>query len=356
VRPKLRELVRELGRELGADIGDAREAVFEQLSQADAVRQIPAGADGGAFIRGFAQWVLDYKADAKGLGFPFDRPYLDFHDRALKAGRAINTFLANPPADKKAARLLRRMQRHLKPVTAEVPFRQVTKRLRQREELFDELRDVLRAASILQENETAEDLIKMRDGLDAFEKSLRQRRPARGPAQDTREAIDVILDHIETHRPNLFGHDIQLPKIAGGGVRLVARTNNLSENTFGTFKHGERERTGFKNLGHVLETIPAEALLATNLRDDDYVSILCGAIDKLPRAFAELDRKERESRLQNEAPQNTENELAPILSSSSLSKEDRRIVRTKEMNRFINDAAKPKRRRSPPSRLNPTGS
>ena len=356
VRPKLRELVRELGRELGADIKDARDAVFEQLSQADSVPQIPAGADGIAFIRGFAQWVLDYKADAKGLGFPFDRPYLDFHDRALKAAQAIDTFLANPPADKKARRLLRRMQRYLKPVAAEVPFRQVTKRLRQRAALFDELRDVLRAASTLQEIETAEDLDEMRDGLDVFEKALRERRPARGPAQDIREAIDIILDHIETHGPNLFGHDIQLPKTAGGGVRLVARTNNLSENTFGTFKHGERERTGFKNLGHVLETMPSEALLVQNLLKDDYVAILCGAIDKLPAAFAELDRKKRESRLQNEAPPSSENNPAPILSTSALSREDRRVVRTKEMNRFINDAANPKRRRSTPSAQNPTGS
>lgn len=356
VRPKLRELVRDLGRDLGAGIADARDAVFEQLSQADSARQVPAGEDGVAFIRGIAQWVLDYKTDAKGLGFPFDRPYLDFHDRALKAGRAIDTFLAEPPADKKAARLLRRMKRHLDPVAAEVPFRQVTKRLRQRAELFDELRGVLRAASNLQENESPEDLIEMRDGLDTFEKSLRQRRPARGPAQDNREAIDIILDHIETHGPNLFGHDIQLPENAGGGVRLVARTNNLSENTFGTFKHGERERTGFKNLGHVLETMPAEALLATNLQDDDYVSILCDTIDKLPRAFAELDRKEREAQLRNEAPPTAENNPAPILSNSSLSKEDRRIVRTEKMNRFINDAANPKARRSPPSALNPTGS
>ena len=169
--------------------------------------------------------------------------------------------------------------------------------LRQRAKLFDELRDVLRAASAVQENETPEDLDEMRDGLDAFKEALRQRRPARGPAQDIREAIDVILEHIETHGPNLFGHDIQLPQIAGGGVRLVSRTNNLSENTFGTFKHGERERTGFKNLGYVLETMPAEALLVQNLLDDDYVAVLCGSIDKLPAAYGGPQNLDQELRL-----------------------------------------------------------
>jgi len=94
---------------------------------------------------------------------------------------------------------------------------------------------------------------------------FKHKRVARGPAKDTREAIDTLLAHIETHKESLFGHAIRLPESAGGGVRLVSRTNYLSENGFGAFKHGERVRTGYKNLGHVLETLPAEALLARNL-------------------------------------------------------------------------------------------
>lgn len=107
---------------------------------------------------------------------------------------------------------------------------------------------------------------------------LEERRPTRGPAQDTREAIDLILEHIETHGDNLWGHAIPLPESAGSGIRLVARTNYLSENFFGELKHDERRRSGFKNLGYVLEHMPAEAALVRNLLRDDYVATVCGSL------------------------------------------------------------------------------
>ena len=358
VRPNLRALVRELGRELGADIEGARQTVLEQLSQSDTSQRIASGRDGLAFIRSFAQWILDYKADATGLNFPFDRPYLDLYDRAVTARRATDTFLATLPDDKKIARILTRLRRYLDPVASEVPFRQVTLRLRRRAALFDELRGVLRIVATLPENETAEDLDQMRTELDDFVASLRDSKPARGPAQDTREAIDTVLAHIETHGNSLFGHAIRLSESAGGGVRLVPRTNYLSENGFGAFKHGERVRTGYKNLGYVLETLPAEALLARNLQHQDYVSIVCGSLEKLPDSFAELDRKDRVAKQRGEPIEDPEDGLASILqaATASLVKEDRRIVRTDEMNRCIAAAASKKRPRLPRSALNPTGS
>ena len=106
------------------------------------------------------------------------------------------------------------------------------------------------------------------------------------------EAIDLILEHIETHGDNLWGHAIPLPESAGGGIRLVSRTNYLSENFFGALKHDERRRSGYKNLGHVLENLPAEATLVRNLEHDDYVTTLCDSLDGLAAAFARLDRQE----------------------------------------------------------------
>jgi hypothetical protein len=358
VRPNLRALVRELGRELGAELEGARQAVLERLSQADPSQPIASGRDGLAFVRNLAQWILDYKADATGLDFPFDRPYLDLYDRAVTARRATDTFLQTPPDDKKVARVLTRLGRYLDPVASLLPFRQVTLRLRRRAALFDEMRGVLRIVAALPENETAEDLDEMRTALDDFQASLRNSRPARGPAKDSREAIDTILAHIETHKESLFGHAIRLPESAGGGLRLVSRTNYLSENGFGAFKHGERVRTGYKNLGHVLETLPAEALLARNLTHEDYVSIVCGSLEKLPEAFADLDRKDREAKQLGEPLEDPEDDLSTILqaATASLVKEDRRIIRTDEMNRCIAAAASKNRPRSPRAALNPTGS
>jgi len=255
--------------------------------------------------------------------------------------RATDAYLRTPPKDKKVTRLLQRFHRYLEPVASEVPFHQVTARLRRRAFLFDELRGVLRMVATLPEDETIDDLEQMHEQLGEWVASLRQRRPARGPAQDIREAINLILEHIETHGDNLWGHAIRLPESAGGHIRLVSRTNFLAEDFFGDFKHDERRRSGRKNLGQDLEHIPAEAALVRNLLLDDYVTTVCGSLDKLPHAFAELDRQERQSRLNGETLQEQEETLAPILqiASASLSPADRRVVRTQGMDRHIAAAA-----------------
>ncbi len=248
VRADLRRLARELGRTIGKEIEEGRQAVREWQSLADEGHRVPTGRDGLAVVRAVTQWTLDYSADATGLDFPFDRPYLDLYDRCRQSLRAVVAFQCYPPKDPAVARALRRLHRTLQPVDSEVPFREITKRLRARARLFDELREVLRLAADQPEDETAEGLEQMHEALDALVASLRKRRPKRGPAQDTRKAIDLIIKHIERHGESLWGHAIRLPESAGGGVRLVTRTNNRIENLFKGWKHGERQRSGRKIL------------------------------------------------------------------------------------------------------------
>jgi len=342
VRPKLRALVRDLGRLLGEEIDTARGAVLRWQSLVESGNQVEPGTDGLAQVRALAQWVLDSKAQASGLDFPFDQPYLDLYVRCVNALRASDAFLRKAPADKDVTAALRRLHRHLEPVDCEVPFSQVAERLHRRAALFHELRAVLRLASSMPEDETERDLEQMRTRLDRLVASLRQRRPARGPAQDTREAIDLILQHIDTHGKNLWGHAIRLPQVAGGGIRLVSRTNALCENFFGELKHDERRRSGRKNLGQDLEHLPAEAALVRNLEHDDYVGIVCGSLDQLPAAFAELDRTDRERQLDGLPNDPQDEDLDDILqlASASLSSADRRVVRTEQMDRRIAAAAR----------------
>lgn len=342
VRTNLNALVRELGRQLGTNVVEARQAVDDWQSLEDAEHRIEGGLDGLAVVRSLAQWTLDFKAAATGLDFPFDRPYLDLHDRCLTTLRATDAFLRTPPKDQKVTSALKRLHRTLAPVDCQVPFHQVAMRLRRRTVLVDELRMVLRLATVYPDDETKQDLTQMRGQLDELVASLAKRRPARGPAQDVREAIDIILTHIDDHGQNLWGHAIRLPEGAGGGVRLVARTNALAENYFKMFKHDERRRSGRKNLGQELEHLPAEAALVRNLEHEDYVRIVCGSLDRLPEAFAELDQLERERKLNGEPPEEQEDDLQTILqlASASLSPADRRVVRTEEMGCRIDAAAR----------------
>jgi hypothetical protein len=93
-------------------------------------------------------------------------------------------------------------------------------------------------------------------------------------------------------------------------VAIVERTNNVPAHFFGHEKQHLRRRLGRANLGRDLEDQPAQAVLAANLRHPDYVRVLCGSLDHLSAAFAELDvrafeqitplpRSHRDSKLQH---------------------------------------------------------
>jgi hypothetical protein len=341
IRPKLRSLTREIGRIIGTEAKGAREAVIRWQTVEEGHR-IEPGKNGMAIVRAMAQWTLDYPADATGLDFPFDRPYLDLYNRCRVILRSLDAFLRIAPDDPDVAGVLKRMHRMLAPVDRECPFRETSLRLDRRARLFDELRDTLRhTGEISTENLTQEDLDTMHGQLDRFVAAIKERRPKRGPASDMREAIDCILKHITKHGKSLWGHAIRLPESAGGGIRVMDRTNNRIENRFKGLKHGERRRSGRKNLTQDLEHLPAEALFVENLKCPDYVQIVCGSLDKLPQAFAQLDREEREMRWKGVSPKDAQEDTPADneVSSASLSTEDKRVVRTEAMNRRIRMAA-----------------
>ncbi len=119
----------------------------------------------------------------------------------------------------------------------------------------------------------------------------------------------VIVSYLDRYRERLFGHPTRRDE-EGKIVAIVERTNNVPEHFFGHEKQHLRRRLGRANLGRDLEDQPAQAALAANLRHPDYVRVLCGSLDHLPTAFAELDeqalaqatplaRSNRDSKLQH---------------------------------------------------------
>jgi len=353
VRPGLRALARDLGRKLHGHLSEARQAVraWQQHEQGDHL--LPDGRDGLAVVRALAQWVLDFPADSTYGSFPFDRPYLDLYKRCSRGRRAVDAFSRRLPDDLPLRRSLRRFCRILDPILSDRSTTQVVATLRARATLFDELRDTLRlvprsthrdqAASVPPSPpaERAEELRDIHADLDRWVASLRERRPQRGPANDRRQAIDLVLDHIERHGDSLWGHVISLPAEAGGGIRVVDRTNNIIENFFRDMKHGERRRSGRKILTQDFEHIPPAAALACNLTCSDYVAILCGTIEELPIAFARLDAERQEARRAGlPIPHSGEETTEPEVLGASLPTADRRIVRLDSMKKRVERAAR----------------
>jgi hypothetical protein len=337
VRQDLRAFARDHGRRLGTEIDKARQAVRDWLKpQAATEHRLPEGIAGIATLRAYAQWALDYAADGNDQGFPFELPYLDFYVRCMRAFWALNASLQNPPAEAKVKTALNRLHRILSPLNCEVPpFDQIAKALNERFKLFTELRSALRL--VVKSGPTTpqpavHELRDIRKAVEELEVSLRQRRPERGPAKDMRQAIDIILTHLDRHGKFLWGHVIPKAEQLGGGVRLVDRTNNVDEALFHTLKRGERRRSGRKNLAQDLELLPPGALLAVNLTRPDYVEIVCGNLDRLPQLFARLDAPNRHRSLAVAALQQA-GECDVV--RASLNRSDRRLVRNEGMEERI---------------------
>ncbi len=339
-------LTRELGRQLGTEIGAARLELERWLAEpADGDLESRRADTGLASVKALAQWVLDFQDDGQDEGFPFDLPYLDLWHRCSTALRAVEAFLRTPPDDIRASKALERLHRILEPVRSQLPFQHPARVLEGRARLFTELRQALRPqVKPVVDSQASTDLAaqaELQDVQRAVEKladSLRARRPERGPAQDTRKAIDLILDHLDRHGPSLWGHAISLPEASGGGKRLVDRTNLLLEAFFGVLKHGERRRSGRKTLTQDLERLPGAAPLAANLTKPDYVAILCNGLDQLPAAFAALDANHRQLALP--ARKRAEPAGAPDIVSASLPTADRGLIRSKDLRQWLLAAAR----------------
>ncbi len=348
VRPGLRELARDMGRKIGGGLAQMREAVQAWLGAEDGEHVLPNGNQAGlGAVRALAQWVLDYPSASTGADFPFDRPYLDLYDRCIRVRRAADAFLRRPPEDKAAHRALVRLARILEPARTEAPFAEAARTLRRRAALFDELRAALRLHPADEEapettpEASERELQDIRSAVEKLAQSLQERRPKRGPAEDTRQAIDIIAAHLKRHGDSLWGHAIKLPLDVDGAIRLVQRTNNLLEGFYRSLKQGERRRSGRKTLSHDLEHLPPEAALARNLLCPDYVEILCGSLDRLSQAFADIDAGKRRQALaakHRTAP--AAGHTMPEIASPSLPKADRPLFRSKAMSSRLHAAAR----------------
>lgn len=346
LRKQLRTLARDLGRGIGQDIDAARAGLRRWQTEAGCEHRLPAGSAGIATVRALAQWVLDYPAEGNGCGFPFALPWLALYDRCLQASSAVDAFLSDPPEEPSVRKPLERLRRILQPVEDHRAAFAVADTLTQRAALWGELRKALRledesSRRQIRHNRETGELKDIRAAVRRLACSLRRRRPTRGPAQDRRAAIDIVLAHLKTHGRFLWGHAIRLPKRAGGGIRLVHRTNNILESWFHALKHGERRRSGRKILTQDLERLPPAAALAANLKHADYVSIVCGSLDRLPEAFARLD-----GRVQRKAkPPVSITGRSVDAETASLSTADRKLVRTEEMTQRVIDAAQKRSRK-----------
>jgi hypothetical protein len=233
-------------------------------------------------------WVLE-GTGTKDLDYPFGLPHLDLVTRARQLPAVAERFLPCPRTQPEWAAL-----GHLQCLARKLDdphLLRLAQPLHDHWLAFSELRDVLRLSNAelpggssaprqleLPALELAR-LAEIEKAFLAYEKRLKR---SRSPAAAT------IRTYIERYRPHLFGHPaVHAPN--GLILAVVSRVNNVSEHFFGQGKQLLRRRVGRAHLGLDMEQQPAQAAFVRNLRDPTYVELLCGSLDRLPQAFAEVD-------------------------------------------------------------------
>ena len=282
VRTQLRDLLRELRQQVTAEVY--------------------AGKYGHGRLRedllALLYWVLEGEGQ-KDLPYPFSLPHLGFYQRCREASQRAERWLPLPRSQverrvlKQLAKILARFDELPRLVWA-VP------KLERGWQALCELRDILRLTDAelprgdLRNLATREfpelEMARLRDietTTTAYHQQIRKRVTDR-PGSSSAEA--VILTYLDRYTNHLFGHPARHDE-DGKIIAVVERTNNLAEHFFGTDKQKLRRRLGRANLGRDLEDQPAQAALVSNLRHGDYVRVLCGSLEHLPAAFAELDQE-----------------------------------------------------------------
>ena len=245
-------------------------------------------------------WILEGDGKKKTL-YPFALPHLDLFHRCRQAMQRAERWVPAPRTQPE-----RRALRHLGSLMARVEHDkrcpQVTGQLEKAWYAFSELRDVLRftganlprggEAVIHQKVVTAvalEQVQAIEEATDEYHRRLRSR-VGDPSSKKPLTPEGIILKYLDDYGDNLFGHPVV--RDDNGAVIFVAeRTNNINEHFFDKQKRGMRRRLGKAHLGRDLEDQPAQVALTANLHHDDYVRVLCGSLDNLANAFADLDQK-----------------------------------------------------------------
>jgi len=274
IRSDLRQLLKEMKRHRGKGPGGIREDLLALL-----------------------HWVIegDGKKDAM---YPFSLPHLEFCQRCQTAMQRADSWVPMPRSHAE-----RRALRHLEELTQQLIkdklFQEIVGGLEIGWQAFTRARNALRLTDAeLPRGDKRYQRIdspvieakRLKEIEKQVELYLSELRKIVGNESLKKPSTPhgIILKYFNKYRNQLFGHPVIVDD-DGTIIAVVQRTNNVDEHFFGSEKQGLRRRVGRAHLGRDLEDQPAQVALAANLRHPEYVRILCGSLDHLHNAFANLD-------------------------------------------------------------------
>jgi len=238
-----------------------------------------------------ALWCLHGKKSGNGLGFPFDRPLLEFAQRLL----TLNDYLPEvqqwlPDNDRIGNRLFSKLAEKVSAVVQDPVFAQSVQELQWRSQLFDNLRKKMRIAEPgsnkgLNDDGTDQSMATIKQGVQQFRSRLQTDQTLAG---DT--LCCNVGKQIDKYNKKLFADPIEVKTSSGGMTIYPQRTNNMLEQFFRNLRRGHRRKSGNNSMRRVLQAILSDTPLIKNLDNPKYMKILLNGKNRLEELFAELEK------------------------------------------------------------------
>jgi hypothetical protein len=225
-------------------------------------------------------WVLEYSSASNGLGFPFDRPHLEFYLRMEIAYPILKRLKEKGVSVLPIAKLNRTIM--------DSSLKKLVLRIQEKITVFDELRKAMRIASPDSHNglnDEGDDDIKTIEGrVKKFRHSAKFVKLASSDI-----SYQKMAKQIDKYWDKLFADPIQIDTPNGKITLQPQRTNNLMEQSFRFLKRDSRRKSGQHSLGRALKGMLAETPLVKNLEHPEYVDILLKGKSSLAARFADID-------------------------------------------------------------------
>lgn len=238
----------------------------------------------------FHFWILDYRYDGHGLGFPFDPLTLYLHRRLVRAGQAVDRLLARPDVARQAPSVLFNFQKQLQQYRSDPQITAAADLYERSCSMFARLREALRlSAENMQNLRQPHDLPadqqhEIESALDRLRSELAQQ--VHDERDGDRRLAEIILQHLERYWARLVPD-----RLPAEGERWHRTTNQL-EGDWGRQKRRRRQTHGRGKLTRDFCALPEEYMLVLNLENTTYMDlVLGGRLEALPSKLADASHE-----------------------------------------------------------------
>lgn len=296
IRKRLRHFgflttLRNLSKELKLMFENLPDAVdaFYQLCNSDENCSPHTDIQQAIYLYTLIEWILDWKSQSNGYGFPFDRPHLDLARRVTETVRLLDADSLPDTSKNNVCKLRSKLYVILNSITQDTALNESIDEINSEILLFDKLREAMRIAPKngtdgLNDDGSKTDIKAIERAVNIF---IAEQEKTTESMNNTK--FMAFFKQLSKYREQLFSDPIIVETTEGIKTIQPQRTNNLMERMFRDFTRDNKRKTGVNSIGNTIRAMVADTPLIRNLKNDDYRKIIMGEKENLAEVFASID-------------------------------------------------------------------